>query len=247
MADDGAPDDFFAPVYDGTGLADHLPDGGGGHGEVVARSGEPPGKRPVGIFQVRQVDVNFSFQGFQCFHPLVAAAVVDHRHRKLWFQGRENGGKVLGGGDQVDVLRPLGNQVLKNVPEPNAVRGRSHRGGADGGVLAEGAPQGAASEKDGPAAPGTCQDRLLPTVNHGLGNQRRPRAAAEPKRPPGPVHSAIPGAQHAMRNVHKSPSYPKIDWSIVAFFLKRRKYSLYPRGRIWYDKAKTILPRERIC
>ena len=100
----------------------------------------------------------------------------------------------MGGGHQVNVLRPLVNQGFHHLPQPGAVSGLAHRPAADSGILAVAAPQGAATEKNGTAAAAARQHRLLPFVKHGFGYQRRVRAAAEAKLPRRPVHAAFPGA-----------------------------------------------------
>ena len=60
-----------------------------------------------------------------------------------------------------------------------AVHGCAPGPGADGGVLAELAAQGAAAEKHRAAAPGPGKDRLLPHMEHAFCHQGPIRAPAE--------------------------------------------------------------------
>ena len=194
MADDHPLGDPLPLPLDAAHLAHHLPDRPGGHREIVRRAGERPCQGGIRVFQVGQIDVDFPLQCPEGLHPLVAAAVVYHRHRQRPLQRGQDGGQKVGGGHQVDVLRPLGDQLLHDLPQPAAGHGLSRRRAADGGILAVPAAQGAATEKDGTAAAAARQHRLLPFVKHGFGNQRRIRAAAEAKLPRRPVHAALPGA-----------------------------------------------------
>ncbi len=99
---------------------------------------------------------------------------------------------------EIDVLRPLGNQVLKKRPELLGIHGLPRGTAADGFVLTVFAAQGAATEEDRTAAPVSGESRFLPLVEHGLGNQRRGRAAAEAQLPVFPIGAALPGAEGAV-------------------------------------------------
>lgn len=123
---------------------------------------------------------------------LIAAGIIDHGDGQGCFQGGQDRRQELGGGHQVNVLRPLGDQAIKNGPQAGAVHGLSRRSAADGGILAVHAAQGAAAEKHGPAAAVPGQGRFFPLVEHGFRHDGLVRAAAEAKGGP-PVHSAAPG------------------------------------------------------
>ena len=194
MPDNGAPDQLFTVPLGFSRLANHLPDGIRRHREVVRRPGQVSCQCVIGIFQVGQINVNFSIQLAQDLHPLIAAAVVHHRHRQLGTQSGRNGGQELGRGHEIDIFRPLGNQILKNPPQARAVRGHAHRPAADGRVLTVFAAQCAAAEEYRPAAAASRESGFFPFMKHGFCNQRGIRAAAEAPFPGSPVNPAPPGA-----------------------------------------------------
>ena len=202
MTDDGAPDHSVPLPEDGAGLPDHFPDGGLGNLRVVYRPGKPSRQDGRGIFHVRQVDIHQPFQLLQRLHPLIAAAVINHRNRKLWGQGRNQRGQKLGGSNKIDVFRSLADERFHCLPQLARIHRGSHRAGADGPILAVAAAQCAAAEEDGSAAPCPCQGGLFPFVDHGFGHQRGIRAAAYPLLSLGPVHAAHPGAEGAIAVVH---------------------------------------------
>ena len=99
---------------------------------------------------------------------IIAAALVNHGNRKPGRQGAHDGGKIVGGGHQIDVLCSLGNELFKDLPQLPGIHGLSHRTAADGSVLAVSAAQGAAAEEYRSAAAAACQGRFFPFVEHGL-------------------------------------------------------------------------------
>lgn len=206
MTDYRAPEKLVPLPLRRTGLAYHFPDGVLGTGEIVRRTGKVGGQSTVRVLEIGQVDVNFPLQLPERFHPLVAAAVAHHRHREFGLQGRQDGGKKVGGGDEIDILRPLGDQVFENSAQSGGIHGSAHGAAADGGVLAVFAAQGAAAEEQGAAAPGAGQNRLLPHMAHGFGHQGGSRAAAEAGFAGGSVDAAFSGAQAAVGVVHENTS-----------------------------------------
>ena len=121
----------------------------------------------------------------------------------------------MGGGHKIDVFRPLGNEVFKQLPESGGVRGLPYRAAADGGVLAVAAPERAAAEENRAASPGSCQRRFLPFVEHGLGHEGGIRTAAEAPLPRRSVHAAPPRAEVAVSVIHTHP----ILWGYhISFF-----------------------------
>lgn len=206
MTDYRAPEELVPMPLRRTGLSHHFPDGILSPGEIVRRTGKVGGQSTVRVLEIRQVDVDFPLQLPERFHPLVAAAVAHHRHREFGLQGRQDGGKKLGGGDEIDVFRPLDDQVFENLAQSGGISGLSHGAAADGGVLAVFAAQGAAAEEQGAAAPGTGQNRLFPHVAHGFGHQGGIRAAAEAGFAGGSVYAAFSGAQAAVGVVHENTS-----------------------------------------
>ena len=59
MADEDAPPEKALFHNTGASLAEHLPDGSGGHGKIVRGAGELPRQVCIGVFQVRQIYLNF--------------------------------------------------------------------------------------------------------------------------------------------------------------------------------------------
>ena len=99
----------------------------------------------------------------------------------------------MGGSYQVDILRAPGDQIFHGLAKLLAVHGLAHRRTGDGPVLAVAAAQSAAAEEDGTAAAVSCQGRLLPFVDHGLGNQSGVGTAAISGFSLGAVNAAFPG------------------------------------------------------
>ena len=121
----------------------------------------------------------------------------------------------MGGGHKIDVFRPLGNEVFKQLPESGGVRGLPYRSAADGGVLAVAAPERAAAEENRAASPSPRQRRFLPFVEHGFGHEGGIWAAAEALLSRRPVHAAPPGAEAAVYIIHTHP----ILWGYhISFF-----------------------------
>ena len=215
MADNNAPGDLLPLPAHRTHLPHHLPDGIGGHGKIVRRPGQLPRQTGIRVFEVGEVNIDAPIQRPQRLHPLVSAAVVHHRHRQLWPQRREDRGQKVGGGHKIDVFRPLGNEVFKQLPESGGVRGLPYRAAADGGVLAVAAPERAAAEENRAASPSPRQRRFLPFVEHGFGHEGGIRAAAEAPLPRHPVHAAPPRAEVTVSVIHIHP----ILWGYhISFF-----------------------------
>src|SRR5699024_11313621 len=103
----------------------------------------------------------------QRLHLLVAAAVVDDWNVQLRahpVQDRQDGGKELGGGDEVDVSGTFVLQLKKDFSQPVRGEDLSHLPLADGIVLAVAAFQGAAGEEDSAASAFPADTGLLPEV-----------------------------------------------------------------------------------
>ena len=217
MADDGAPHHFVSVPLGFSRLTHHFPNGVLRRGEIIRRPGQLRGKGFITVFEVRQINVDFPFQRPDGLRPLVAAAVVDHRHRQLWAEGGQNRGQVLGRGHEIDIFRTPGDQILKNSPQPFTVHRRTGGTAADGGVLAIFTAQGAAAEKHRAAAAASRQGRLFPFVEHGFCHKGGIRAAAESCFPISPVHAAGPGAQFAVGVIHESHILWEYDTSFHGF------------------------------
>ena len=165
----------------GAGLADHLPDGGLGHLRVIRRPGVFLRPFPVGVFEVRQIDVDFPLQGSQGLHLVIPPAVPDHRHRQGLLQRLGHCVGVVGGVHQVNVVGPGVDQLEENFPQAGEGDFFSEVLLADAVVLAENAAQGAAGKEHGARPPGAGEGRFLPLVESRPGQHRRfwhPAAAA---------------------------------------------------------------------
>ena len=173
-------------------LAEHLPDGIAGHGEVVRCAGQRPGQIAVGVFQVGQVDVHPALQRPQRLHPLIAAAVVHHRHRQPRLQRRQYPRQKVGGRHQLDVVGALGDQLVKYLPQPPGCDVLSRPSGGDAPILAVAAPQGAAGEEHRARAPRAGDGRLLPLVQR---RPRHPQTGGHTAIAVSPLRRALRGAQ----------------------------------------------------
>ena len=101
----------------------HFLDGRCGDLRIIRRGGERFRQRGIGIFHVRQIDVDESFQLAQRLHALIAAAVVDDRDGQLRRQGRENGRQEMRWRDEFDVLCAVVDQPFERL----AQRGRGEQ------------------------------------------------------------------------------------------------------------------------
>ena len=148
-------------------LTKHLPYGFAGRGKVVLRPGECLSQRAVGIFQVRQIYVYLSFQLPQRIDLFIPTAVVHHRYRKLWLQGRQYPRQEMSGRHQFNVVGAPGDQLVENLPQPRCGDILSLTTGGNTAILTVAAPQGAAGEKHRSCAICAGDGRLLPLVQHG--------------------------------------------------------------------------------
>ncbi len=85
----------------------HLFDGGEVHLRVVLGAGEFLGHFRVGVFHVRHVDVDQTFQQLQRFDRIVTSGIIDGRERQTivsgQFEGRGDRGGYVGRRHQIDV------------------------------------------------------------------------------------------------------------------------------------------------
>ena len=111
----------------------------------------------------------------------------------------------MGGCNQIDIFRPLGDEVFHHLPQLYRCNRAACRRSTDGTVLALPAPQRAAAKKDRTAAAAACQNRFFPFMYHRFGNQRPIRAAAKAHLSCRSVHAALPGTQFAVYIIHLHP------------------------------------------
>ena len=209
MADHHTPaQKAVLPQFIGARLAVHLQDGPGGAVEIIRRAAVFFSQRRRNVFEVGQVDLHLSLQGAERLHPLIAAGVPHHGHRQRLRQRLQDPGRELGGAHQIDIVGPLGNQLFEDLPQ---ARGRdllSKAPGADGAVLAESAPEGAAGEKHRAGAPGAADAGFLPEVQ-GRPGRLQPCTHAAEARLPGAVHAAAAGAEFTSHAFHTPSQYSR--------------------------------------
>ena len=160
------------------GLAVHLQNGLPGHLRVVRRPGV--GRRGLcrHVLEIGQVNLDLPLQRPQSFQALIPPGVPHHGDGERLFQGRQNGVGVVGGVDQVDVVGPLGDELVEDGAQPGNIHRLSEAPVADGLVLAEQAPQAAPGEEHGARPPLPGDGGLLPPVEGRPGEHRGLRHGA---------------------------------------------------------------------
>ena len=122
----------------------------------------------------------------------------------------------MGGGDEIDVVGPLSDQLLKNGPEPLGRYIPAEALRRNGVVLAVAAAQGAAGEKHGAGAVSAGDGRLLPVVEGGAGHADARGHGTEAASPGGgALRAAVPGTETADHRAWMSksgPRSPAIQW-----------------------------------
>ena len=88
-----------------TGLAQHLPQGGFGHGGIIPRGGKLGRQVRAGIFYIGQPNIYVVNQCLDGLQRLIPTGIVDDRQgktcRPCGIQRGQHPGQVLGGGDKV--------------------------------------------------------------------------------------------------------------------------------------------------
>lgn len=152
------------------GLQDHLPDGFGSNGEIIDSAGILHGKFRAEILEIRKPDVHVVFQRLNGLNAFVSAAVIDDRDVQAvpdLIQSRKNPGKIVRGGDQVDVVCALILQTEKNICQLPGADLFPVKLLTDPVVLAEAAAQRTAAEEDGSASVDAADARLFPVMEGG--------------------------------------------------------------------------------
>ena len=178
----------------GARLTDHLLDGSPGDLGIVRRPRPALGIPGIGIFIVRQIDVNGSLQRPEGLHPVIAPAVPNHGDGQRLGEGLRHHVSIVGGIDQINVMGPGVNQRPKDLPQPFHRDLPAKVPLADGLILAKDAPQGASGKKHRARAPGPGEGRFLPEVQRRPGHEHLARSSANPALPRRPIGPAPPGA-----------------------------------------------------
>ena len=165
MADHHAPGEQPRLIkLTGSGLAEHLLNGGLGGPGIVRRGGVAPGGLRVQVLQIREIDVHPALQGPEGLHPVIAPGVPHHRNREGLLQHLAHDVGVVGGVDKIDVVGPLADQLQADLPQAGDGERFSEVPVADCLVLAEHTAKRAAREEHGPGAPLTGDGGFLPVV-----------------------------------------------------------------------------------
>ena len=173
-------------VHWGTGLQQHLADGGVRHLWVILRGGKLFRQGRAGIFVIRQPDVHIPGQSLYGFHGFVPAGVIGHRQGQPiaagGIQRLRHPRQPLRCGDKVQVFGAFLLQFHKNFSQALRRQRLAKALLADLVILAVAALQGAAGKKYRAAAGRgvgvSAQAGLLPMVQGGAGGQQGiPRAA----------------------------------------------------------------------
>ena len=184
------------------GLAVHLLDGFRRAVEVVRGMAVAGRRGAVAVFQVGQPDLNFIPEETDGVDALVAAAVVHHRHGEGLAEALVDGAGEVGGRDEVDIVRPLSDELEIDLPQALDGDLRAFPQLGDLVILAVHAGQVAPGEEDRPRAAGAGDARLFPVVQRGSGDDGARAEAAVSHGPfvvegfP-PVDAAAAGAEIA--------------------------------------------------
>ena len=173
----------------------HLAQGRRRDGWVVPRAGQPCRQLRVGVFVVRQIDVDQALQLPQRLNRFIAAAVVDDGYGKPRRQRREDGRQKMRRRDKVDGLRALVDEAQERFAQGLRCQRLARAAGRDDAVLAIAAAQRAAAEKHRARAVIGTDRRLLAIVEHGARRAQLPRHPAEAKLTRFAVNAAPPRAE----------------------------------------------------
>ena len=121
-------------------------------GKVVLRTAVPTGKIAVGILEVGEINLNLSLQCAQCLHTLIAARVPHDGDGERPLKCLQYSVGVLRGTDEVDIVRTLCNQIVKNGAQFGDGYRFSEVFMADAAVLTKHTAEDTAGEKYGSRA-----------------------------------------------------------------------------------------------
>ena len=179
MADDDALLEHAVVVQDiGACLFVHGEDGTGCYVRIVPGTAVAFCHGGVHVFQVRQVNLDFAFEGPDRFYPFIAAAVVDDRYGKRLRQAFQDGPRIRRGGHEIDIVRSLGDEFVVDGLEPGHRDGNPFAIHADLGILAETAAQVAAGKKNRARSAAAADAWFFPEVQGCPCQHRLERAVA---------------------------------------------------------------------
>ena len=93
-------------------LTHHLVDGGGGGFKIVLRLRQLARRSGKRILEIGQIDLHLALKRAERFDTLVAAAVPHDGNAQRLFQRFKDPRRELRGGDEVDAVRALRDQLL---------------------------------------------------------------------------------------------------------------------------------------
>ena len=146
------------------GLAVHLLDGVRRAVKVVRGMAVSRRRGAVGVFHVGQPDLDLIPEETDGVDALVAAAVVHHRHGEGLAEALVDGAGEVGGRDEVDIVRPLSDELEIDLPETRHRYFRAFSQLGDLVILAVHAGQVAPGKEDRPRAAGAGCSAALATT-----------------------------------------------------------------------------------
>ena len=139
---------FIKPA--GAGLTDHFPDSGGGRLRIVGGAGVAPGGIGFEIFQIGEVDIHQTLQTLKRLCLVIPSGIIYHGDRKgMLLQQRLDHVGVVGGIDEIDVVSPLGDELVADLSQTLQRDGFAEILMTDFLILAKDTAQAAPGKKDG--------------------------------------------------------------------------------------------------
>lgn len=166
------------PDHIGPCLFEHLLDGCARPFEVVRRITVFPGDLRIIILEIRQPALYLLSQKGHGMHALIAAAVINDRHRQRLAKTLEDRMGVMRRRHKIDIVRSFSNELEVDLPQPLDGDLDALSSFGDLIVLTVHAGQIAPGEKDRPRPARPCDARLLPVMKSRAGDHRQHPALA---------------------------------------------------------------------
>lgn len=198
MADQDAALHFVVLELHRADLPEHLEDRGLRRFHIVRRTGETRGQRRVAVLIIGKINVDQSLQLAQRLDALIAATVVDHGDGQLRRERGKDRRQKLRRRDQIDRLRAVVNQTLKNRAQLVGGDGLPVLMQGDLGILTEFTSERTARKKHSARSEAAADRRLFPIVQHRLGCRQLRAHFAEAALPCRAVDAAAARAERAV-------------------------------------------------